>query len=159
MPPRVPVEVTAAKQPVIRVEDVSRTFVVGDVKVEALRGISLTVQASEFVAIMGSSGSGKSTLMNVLGCLDRPTSGHYFLEGLDVAALREPDLARIRSERLGFVFQSFNLLARTSALENVSLPLYYAAGGPKSRSKRSEKARAALELLGLAERERNTLLA
>ena len=104
-----------ATHPVIKVENVTRTFVLGDVKVEALRGVSLTIQAGEFVAIMGSSGSGKSTLMNILGCLDRPTSGHYFLEGVDVAALREPDLARIRSERLGFVFQSFNLLARTSA--------------------------------------------
>jgi len=146
----------AATQPVINVENVTRTFVVGDVKVEALRGINLTVQSGEFVAIMGSSGSGKSTLMNILGCLDRPTSGHYFLEGVDVAALREPDLARIRSERLGFVFQSFNLLARTSALENVSLPLYYAAAGPKRRAVRVERARAALKLLGLGDRERNT---
>ena len=142
--------------PVIKVENVARTFVVGDVKVEALRGISLTVQPGEFVAIMGSSGSGKSTLMNIIGCLDSPTSGHYFLEGLDVATLREPELARIRSERLGFVFQSFNLLARTSALENVSLPLYYAAAGPKRRAERVQRARAALELLGLADRERNT---
>ena len=94
--------------------------------------------------------------MNILGCLDQPTSGHYFLEGVDVAALREPDLARIRSERLGFVFQSFNLLARTSALENVGLPLYYAATGPKRRAERTERARTALQLLGLGERERNT---
>ena len=142
--------------PVIEVENITRTFVVGDVKVEALRGINLVVQPGEFVAIMGSSGSGKSTLMNILGCLDQPTSGHYFLEGVDVAALREPDLARIRSERLGFVFQSFNLLARTSALENVSLPLYYAATGPKRRAERTERARTALQLLGLGERERNT---
>jgi ABC-type lipoprotein export system ATPase subunit len=116
----------------------------------------LTVQPGEFIAIMGSSGSGKSTLMNIFGCLDRPTSGHYFLEGVDVAALREPDLARIRSERLGFVFQSFNLLARTSALENVSLPLYYAAAGPKGRAERIERAREALKLLGLGDRKRNT---
>ncbi|HKH81117.1 MAG TPA: ABC transporter permease [Methylovirgula sp.] len=151
-----PREGSEATQPVINVENVTRTFVVGDVKVEALRGISLTVRSGEFVAIMGSSGSGKSTLMNILGCLDRPTSGHYFLEGVDVAALREPDLARIRSERLGFVFQSFNLLARTSALENVSLPLYYAAAGPKRRAERVERARTALQLLGLGDRERNT---
>jgi len=105
---------------------------------------------------MGSSGSGKSTLMNILGCLDQPTSGHYFLEGVDVAALREPDLARIRSERLGFVFQSFNLLPRTSAIENVALPLYYAASGPKRRAERFERARAALRLLGLGDREYNT---
>ena len=143
-------------RPLIEVESVTRTFVLGDVKVEALRGVSLTVQAGEFVAIMGSSGSGKSTLMNILGCLDRPTSGHYFLEGVDVAALREPELARIRSEQLGFVFQSFNLLARTSAIENVGLPLYYAASGPKRRAVRTERARAALQLLRLGDRERNT---
>jgi ABC-type sugar transport system ATPase subunit len=130
--------------PIIEVENLTRTFVLGDVKVEALRGISLTVQPGEFVAIMGSSGSGKSTLMNILGCLDRPTSGHYLLEGVDVAALREPDLARIRSERLGFVFQSFNLLARTSAIENVGLPLYYAASGPtRSSAGRTSACRAA----------------
>jgi macrolide transport system ATP-binding/permease protein len=151
-----PCEDLQATQPVIKVEDVARTFVIGDVKVEALRGISLTVQPGEFVAIMGSSGSGKSTLMNILGCLDQPTSGHYFLEGVDVAALREPDLARIRSERLGFVFQSFNLLPRTSAIENVALPLYYAASGPKRRAERFERARAALRLLGLGDREYNT---
>ncbi|MGD0315245.1 MAG: ABC transporter permease [Xanthobacteraceae bacterium] len=151
-----PRDTPKATHPVIKVENVTRTFVVGDVTVEALRGVSLTVQSGEFVAIMGSSGSGKSTLMNILGCLDQPTSGHYFLEGVDVAALREPDLARIRSERLGFVFQSFNLLARTSAIENVGLPLYYAASGPKRRAVRIERARAALHLLGLSERERNT---
>jgi len=142
--------------PVIVAENVTRTFVIGDVEVEALRGVSLTVQPGEFVAIMGSSGSGKSTLMNILGCLDQPTAGHYMLEGVDVAALREPELARIRSERLGFVFQSFNLLPRTSAIENVSLPLYYAAAGPKGRAERLDRARATLKLLGLSEREGNT---
>ena len=110
----------------------------------------------EFVAIMGSSGSGKSTLMAILGCLDRPTSGRYFFEGVDVAGLSEPELARIRSERLGFVFQSFNLLARTSAIENVALPLFYAASGPAGAASRIERARAALRLLGLGDRERNT---
>ncbi|HUK57660.1 MAG TPA: ABC transporter permease [Stellaceae bacterium] len=125
-------------------------------KVDALRGINLTVRAGEFVAIMGSSGSGKSTLMNILGCLDRPTNGQYFLAGADVAALSEPDLARIRSERLGFVFQSFNLLARTSALENVGLPLYYAAAGPVGASARTDRARKALQFVDLGARERNT---
>jgi len=145
-----------AAAPIIKVENLIRTFVIGDVKVEALRGIDLTVRRGEFVAIMGSSGSGKSTLMNILGCLDRPSSGHYFLEGVDVANLREPELARIRSERLGFVFQSFNLLARTSAIENVGLPLYYSASGPSSASVRVERAHASLQLLGLGDRERNT---
>ena len=143
-------------QPVIKIERVTRTFALGDVKVRALRGVNLSVRAGEFVAIMGSSGSGKSTLMNILGCLDRPTSGRYFLEGVDVAGLREPELARIRSGRLGFVFQSFNLLARTSAIENVGLPLYYAASGPLRGSVRTERARRALQFVGLGDRERNT---
>jgi ABC-type lipoprotein export system ATPase subunit len=152
----VPPTSLAMPKPVIRIEDVTRAFSLGDVTVQALRRVNLTVQPGEFVAIMGSSGSGKSTLMNILGCLDRPTSGRYFFEGADVAGLFEPDLARIRSQRLGFVFQSFNLLARTSAMENVGLPLYYAASGPVSRSVRNERAHAALEFVGLAERERNT---
>jgi macrolide transport system ATP-binding/permease protein len=143
-------------EPIIRVVNVTRTYHVGDVDVHALRGVDLTVEPGEFIAIMGSSGSGKSTLMSLLGCLDRPSSGEYFLEGINVADLSEPDLARIRSERLGFVFQSFNLLARTSAIENVALPLFYAAGGASSRTERTERARAALKLLGLAEREHNT---
>ena len=143
-------------QPVLKVENVTRTFVVGDVEVRALRSVSVTVQRGEFVAIMGSSGSGKSTLMAILGCLDRPTSGHYYLDGVDVAGLDEPELARIRSERLGFVFQSFNLLARTTALENVALPLYYAASGPVDRETRRARAQASLEFLGLGARENNT---
>ena len=146
----------AQDEPVIRVEHVTRTFVMGDHEVHALRGVNLSVRAGEFIAIMGSSGSGKSTLMNILGCLDHPTGGHYFFEGVDVAELREPELARIRSERIGFVFQSFNLLARTSALENVGLPLYYAASGPKGQAVRADRARQTLRFLGLADRERNT---
>jgi macrolide transport system ATP-binding/permease protein len=143
-------------EPIIRVANVTRTYHVGDVDVHALRGVNLIVEPGEFIAIMGSSGSGKSTLMSLLGCLDRPSSGEYYLEGVDVARLTEPELACIRSERLGFVFQSFNLLARTSAIENVALPLFYAAGGASSSTERTERARASLKLLGLADRERNT---
>jgi macrolide transport system ATP-binding/permease protein len=143
-------------EPVIKVEGLTRIYRSGDVEVPALRDVSLTVMPGEFVAIMGSSGSGKSTLMAILGCLDRPTAGHYFFEGLDVAQLGEPDLARIRSERLGFVFQSFNLLPRTSALENVTLPLFYSAVAPSSREVRNQRARAALKILGLEQRERNS---
>lgn len=142
--------------PIIKLEHVARIYHVGDIDVHALRDVSLTVNAGEFVAIMGASGSGKSTLMAVLGCLDRPTGGRYFFEGIDVAKLDEPARARLRSERLGFVFQSFNLLARTSALENVALPLFYAAAGPASTADRIDRARAALALLSLSDRERNT---
>jgi len=143
-------------KPVIRIENVTRTYHAGDVDVHALRNVSMTVEPGEFIAIVGSSGSGKSTLMAMLGCLDRPTSGRYYFEGVDVAGLSEPELARIRSERLGFVFQSFNLLARTSAAENVALPLFYAASGPAGVASRSQRAREALELMGLGDRVRNT---
>ncbi|MEZ5786233.1 MAG: ABC transporter permease [Xanthobacteraceae bacterium] len=142
--------------PIISTDKVTRVYRVGDIEVQALRGVSLTIDHGEFVAIMGSSGSGKSTLMAILGCLDRPTSGAYFFEGVDVARLSEPELARLRSERLGFVFQSFNLLARTSAVENVALPLFYAVSAPAHRAARFDRARAALQLLGLGDRERNT---
>ena len=142
--------------PIIRLENIKRTYHVGDVDVHALRDVTLTVNAGEFVAIMGSSGSGKSTLMAIIGCLDRPSGGRYFFEGVDVAGLSEPDRARLRSERLGFVFQSFNLLARTSAIENVALPLFYAASGPARASSRTERAKTALKLLGLGDREHNT---
>src|SRR3974390_2902312 len=143
-------------EPIVKLEHVERTYHVGDVGVHALRDVSLSINAGEFVAVIGASGSGKSTLMAVIGCLDRPTGGRYFFEGGDVAHLSEPDRARLRSERLGFVFQSFNLLARTSAIENVALPLFYAASGPARASSRIERARTALRLLGLGERERNT---
>ena len=141
--------------PVIRTRELTRTFHVGDVDVLALRRVDLTITRGEFVAIMGSSGSGKSTLMAILGCLDRPTSGQYFLEDVDVAGLSETALAAVRSEKLGFVFQSYNLLARTSAMENVELPLIYAPS-PVSGGERSSRARESLKLLGLADRERNT---
>jgi len=138
-------------EPVIDIRDVTKVYRLGDVEVHALRGVSLTIERGEFVAIMGASGSGKSTLMNMLGCLDRPTSGRYLLDTVDIAALDEPSLARIRSLRIGFVFQSFNLLARASALENVALPLFYS--GQLSDS--SARAREVLNLLGLADRERS----
>lgn len=137
--------------PVIKVSDLTKTYRLGDVEVHALQGVSVTVQRGEFVAIMGSSGSGKSTLMNILGCLDRPTSGDYFLEGSDITRQDEPSLALVRSRRIGFVFQSFNLLARTSAIENVSLPLFYAGRLADSMTRAGE----ALHALGLEGREQN----
>ena len=146
----------AATSAVIEIKNVTRVYRAGDVDVHALRGVNVVVERGEFVAIVGSSGSGKSTLMAILGCLDRPTSGQYFLDGVDVAGLTEPDLARIRSERIGFVFQTFNLLARTSAAENVALPLFYSQSGASGRGQRLARARAALELLGLGDREANT---
>src|SRR5580693_4609040 len=136
---------------VIEVRDLTKTYILGDNEVRALRGVSLTIERGEFVAIMGASGSGKSTLMNIIGCLDRPTAGRYLLEGVDVASLSEPDLARIRSRRIGFVFQSFNLLSRTSALENVELPLFYSGDLVKG----AQRAHEVLLLLGLEGRERN----
>ncbi|MFZ1883873.1 MAG: ATP-binding cassette domain-containing protein, partial [Rhodoplanes sp.] len=135
--------------PIISTAKLTRVYRVGDIEVQALRGVSLTIERGEFIAIMGASGSGKSTLMAILGCLDRPTSGTYFFDGVDVARLAEPELARLRSERLGFVFQSFNLLARASALENVALPLFYAGSASPQGMARFDRAAAALELLGL----------
>ncbi|MGC8534925.1 MAG: ABC transporter permease [Rhizomicrobium sp.] len=141
--------------PVILTRALSRTYRSGDIEVNALRGVDLSISRGEFLAIMGASGSGKSTLMAILGCLDRPTSGQYFFEGVDVSQLTEPALAVLRSARLGFVFQSFNLLPRTSAIENVELPLIYAANQTSS-AERGARARAALKLLGLEERQNNT---
>jgi putative ABC transport system ATP-binding protein len=137
-------------EPLISVRDLTRTYHVGEVDVRALRGVSLDVQPGEFIALTGPSGSGKSTFMHLLGCLDRATSGSYFLNGRDVATLAKRDLARVRNREIGFVFQGFNLLPRTTALENVELPLLY-AGGVKG-SERHARARAALDSVGLAER-------
>jgi macrolide transport system ATP-binding/permease protein len=136
---------------VIQLVDLTKTYVLGEVEVNALRGVNLTIERGEFVAVMGASGSGKSTLMNMLGCLDRPTSGRYMLEGEDVAQLDESELATIRSRRIGFVFQNFNLLSRTSALENVELPLFYSAWTPDGEHHAAEM----MKLVGLAGREQS----
>jgi len=136
-------------EPLIRLEEITRVYRMGDVEVRALAGVTLALAAGEFTAVMGASGSGKSTLMNLLGCLDRPTSGRYRLDGQEVSRLSNDELARIRNRTIGFVFQSFNLLSRTSALENVELPLLYAnVPGPE----RHARAREALERVGLGER-------
>ena len=135
--------------PVIRIRDLTKTYRMGDVAVEALRGISMDIWPGEMLAIMGPSGSGKSTLMNIVGCLDVPTSGTYELDGRDVSKLNDDQLAGIRCRRIGFVFQSFNLLARTSAMANVELPLIYA--GIRGRARR-DRAREALSLVGLGDR-------
>jgi putative ABC transport system ATP-binding protein len=137
---------------VISITDIHRLFIMGEQKFEALKGVSFTVHKGEFVAIMGASGSGKSTCMNIIGCLDPPTSGQYLLDGLDVGSMDGNQLADIRNKKLGFVFQGFNLLARTPAVENVELPLVYAGIGSKERR---IIAMAALEQVGLAGKESN----
>ena len=138
------------QQPVIEIVDITKTYVMGSTQVHALCGVSLRISAGELVAIMGPSGSGKSTLMNIIGCLDQPTSGIYRLAGVDVGSLNDNALAEIRNRRIGFVFQQFNLLPRTTALQNVELPLIYAGNG-----KRHERATAALEAVGLGDRIRH----
>jgi putative ABC transport system ATP-binding protein len=136
-------------EPLILLEDVSRVYRTGDVEVRALDKVSLSVQEGEFLAVMGPSGSGKSTLMNILGCLDRPTTGRYVLAGRDVSHLDRAELAVVRNHVLGFVFQNFNLLSRTTALENVELPLLYQGIGTRERHKRAAEA---LERVGLGDR-------
>ena len=135
---------------IIRVRNLTRIYQMGSTEVRALRGIDLTVEAGEMIAIMGTSGSGKSTLMNILGCMDRPTSGSYALEGIRVDSLSKNDLADVRNQKLGFVFQGFNLLPRTTALENVELPLLYDRTGREMNTR--EMAAAALERVGLGNR-------
>lgn len=138
---------------IVRVEDVSKVYTMGEQKVEALKNVSLQVERGDFVAIMGASGSGKSTFMNILGCLDIPTSGTYWLQDENVRGLSKRDLAEVRNRKIGFVFQGFNLLARTSALENVELPLIY---GKVPNTTRRERSLAALSLVGLADRAGHT---
>jgi putative ABC transport system ATP-binding protein len=136
---------------VIQLQDLHKTYHTGEVDVHAVRGVSLEISRGEFVALMGASGSGKSTLMNIIGCLDRPTRGKYLLDGLDVSQLNPEELADIRNQKIGFVFQGFNLLARTSALENVELPMLYTrrrAPGPGLR----QRAMKALDIVGLGDR-------
>ena len=144
-----PIPAATGDVPTIRLENIHKTYDLGEVQVHALRGITLEIYPGEFVAVMGSSGSGKSTLMNILGCLDRPTKGRYFLDGKDVSGLSKNELAKIRSHKIGFVFQQFNLLSRTSALENVELPTIYAGTPVAEREQRAEDA---LKRVGLADR-------
>jgi putative ABC transport system ATP-binding protein len=136
-------------EPLVRLEEVTKVYRMGDVELRALAGVSLDLQPGDFTAIMGASGSGKSTMMNLLGCLDRPTSGRYLLEGQDISALSNDELAALRNRTLGFVFQNFNLLSRTSALENVELPLLYSN---VAAAERHARARESLERVGLGDR-------
>jgi putative ABC transport system ATP-binding protein len=144
----------AAAMPIIKLEDIVKTYSAGEVEVQAVRGVSLDIQRGEFVAIMGASGSGKSTLMNTLGCLDKPTGGQYLLDGVSVGALSRKQLATLRNRKFGFVFQSFNLLPRTSALENVELPIFY-SHPLVSLSAQRKRATQALERVGLGTRLRH----
>ncbi|HUZ21131.1 MAG TPA: ABC transporter ATP-binding protein [Acidimicrobiales bacterium] len=140
---------TGRPRPVIDLRNVVKDYEVGELSVQALRGVTLVVERGDLVAVMGASGSGKSTLLHIIGCLDVPSRGHYWLDGVDVRSLDESDLSAVRNRKIGFVFQSFNLIARTSALANVELPLLYAGVRPKDRR---ERAVAALEAVGLGDR-------
>ena len=155
-PPQTPQTVLTAElpeaRPVIQLEHIHKTYTMGDVEVHALRGVTLTIGEGEFVAIMGASGSGKSTTMNILGCLDRPTKGTYILDGEDVSEMSKDQRADIRCQKIGFVFQGFNLLSRTSALENVELPMLYLG---VDATQRHQRAMEALAAVGLAGREQN----
>lgn len=139
-------------KPVIQIEELRKQYVIGDQEIYALRGVSLSIEEGDFVAIMGPSGSGKSSMMNVIGCLDKPTSGEFYLDGYPVSQAHDDELAVIRNQKIGFVFQNFNLLPRTTAVENVELPLLY--GGTSARERR-ERAIRALTSVGLAERLNN----
>ena len=141
-----------SKNEIIRTDEITKKYGMGDALVKALDGVSLKIKENEFVAIMGPSGSGKSTMMNLLGCLDRPTSGKYYLAGDDVSDLDKTELAIIRNEQIGFVFQSYNLLARTTAIENVMLPLLYNRNGQLTEGEQREKAVKTLEAVGLGDR-------
>jgi putative ABC transport system ATP-binding protein len=136
---------------VISVRNLVKTYIVGEVQVKALRGINLDVQSGEFLAVSGTSGSGKSTFMHIVGCLDKPTSGQYLLDGEDVSRMSKDALASVRNKKIGFVFQGFNLLSRTSALDNVELPLLYGKGAPKTAD-RHKRATEMLDLVGLGNR-------
>src|SRR5688572_23541797 len=140
------------KREIIETIDITKVFGMGDVSVAALKGVSIEINAGEFVAIMGPSGSGKSTLMHILGCLSQPTNGQYILDGEDVSSLDKVQLAGIRNKKIGFVFQAYNLLSRTTALRNVTLPLLYNHANPKTMEEGDEKAKAVLELVGLSDR-------
>ncbi len=144
-----------SEEAIIEVVNLTKVYQMGSVRVTALDGINLSIQTGEFVAIMGPSGSGKSTLLNILGCLDRPTSGEYRLAGEEVGKLTRTELARVRNRKIGFVFQSYNLLPQASALQNVMLPMIYRADGSIPAKERRERALAALTAVGLAERERH----